>query len=478
MARQKVRAPEPYQPFPVESLPLPIRRFVSEGARAMGCDPSFLALPTLAAAASAIGNTRTIRLKRGWEEPSVIWSCVVGDSGALKSPAYQQAVAPLFTIQRRLAADHRDQMEARCGESTRPTVGQRLTSYKGPKQRLPRVITSDVSLAKVVEILHDSPRGVLLARDELAGWLGSFARNKSQQASDLPSWLEMHRAGCVIVDRKVRKQPTVCVPRAALSVTGGIQPGVLARVMTQAFQDAGLAARFLLAWPPRMPKRWSEDEIDLDVEWDWEILLKTLRGLQFDETSPEDHRPRVLELSQEAHQVWVAFYNEWGAEQAAVTGELASAFAKLEGYAARLALLHHVVVHADCKPDHRGYIGPESVEAGVKLCRWFAAEARRVYTILSESKEEREARALVECIQSRGGRITVRELMRANCRRWPTAESAESALSGLVAGGLARWVDPETDMKGGRPIKVVLLVTHDTDDSGDTISSGNAAATW
>jgi hypothetical protein len=34
-----------FRPFPVDALPEPIRGFVDAGSRAIGCDPSYLALP-------------------------------------------------------------------------------------------------------------------------------------------------------------------------------------------------------------------------------------------------------------------------------------------------------------------------------------------------------------------------------------------------------------------------------------------------
>ena len=73
-------------------LPAPLAEYVRQCAVALGCDPAFVALPVLAVIASAIGNTRVIRLKRGWDEPAVLWTVIVGDSGTLKSPAYRKAV--------------------------------------------------------------------------------------------------------------------------------------------------------------------------------------------------------------------------------------------------------------------------------------------------------------------------------------------------------------------------------------------------
>ena len=42
------------------------------------------------------------------------------------------------------------------------------------------------------------------------------------------------------------------------------------------------------------------------------------------------------------------------------------------------------------------YVGTILLPAGVVLARWFGDEARRVYAILSESDDDREARGLVE----------------------------------------------------------------------------------
>ncbi len=78
----------PFTPFPLTALPEPARSFVKRGAQAIGCDPSFIALPLLAGLASAIGNSRRIQLKRTWEEPAIVWGVIVGDSGTLKSPQW------------------------------------------------------------------------------------------------------------------------------------------------------------------------------------------------------------------------------------------------------------------------------------------------------------------------------------------------------------------------------------------------------
>jgi DNA polymerase I-like protein with 3'-5' exonuclease and polymerase domains len=474
-AKKQVRVLEPYRPFPVEALPDPVREFVRQGALALGCDPAYLALPALAVAASVVGNTRSLRLKGGWDEPCIVWSAIVGDSGTLKSPAYLKAVGHLFRLQRQRLQEFKQlrkkyQEEMREYKKKKQEAEEKGNKHPGDAPEEPvlqRVVCSDTTVEKLAEILTDNPRGLLVARDELAGWLGSFTRYKAQRgATDLPNWLEMFRAGTVIVDRKTGQRPTLFIHRAAVSVTGGIQPGVLARALTPEFLDAGLAARILMAMPPKLPKRWSEVEVDQVVEAAYHDALDKLLDLDFHDHDGEK-APHLLRLSPEGKAAWVGFYDRWAAEQASVEGELAAAFSKLEAYAARFALLHHVIGRAGRGEDDLVPVGAESVKAGVALCRWFAAEARRIYATLTESNEERDARRLVEFIRARGGSITAKRLQQSNSRKYPSAEAATAALDALAEAGYGGWMDRPSEAQGGRPTRdfVLLPTPDDTDET-------------
>jgi hypothetical protein len=59
-----------------------------------------------------------------------------------------------------------------------------------PKPTRTRYRTGDPTTEAVVRILEDNPQGVLLARDELAAWLGSFDRY-AHGAADLQFWIEV-----------------------------------------------------------------------------------------------------------------------------------------------------------------------------------------------------------------------------------------------------------------------------------------------
>jgi hypothetical protein len=479
---RRMLALAPYRPFPVEWLPDPIGRFVLQSSRALGCDAAYLALTSLTAAGSLIGNKRVIALKPTWREPSVFWSAIIGDSGTLKSPAWQRALAFLFRLQRRLLKEYKVRRAAHEEALTRYEEAKRKAKKVGgnpgepPEEPAePRIVCSDTTIESLVELLADNPAGLLLARDELDGWLRSFTRYRQQGGTDLPNWLEMHRAGTIIVDRKTGDRRTYHIPRAAISITGGIQPGVLVRAATSEFFDSGLVARLLMAMPPRVPKQSTEAEVDPLVERDYQATLEGLHGLGFDTDQDGEKVPHVLRLSPLAKEAWIAFYNEWAQEQAAAEGELAAALSKLEAYAARFALLHHVVSRVALGASDLAPVEPESIAAGVRLCRWFAYEARRIYSTIAETTGGRDVRRLAEFIHDRGGKITARDLQRANSRKYPTSEQAQQALDALVQHGAAEWLEPGAAGRGGQPARVLrLLAAPDTTDTTDTCLPGGA----
>ena len=85
--------------------------FIHQGAAALGCDESYIALPLLAVLATAVGNSRRIRLKRTWCEPATVWAVVVGDSGTLKSPAHDLAIKLLSRLQDAAFKEYQNQLE-------------------------------------------------------------------------------------------------------------------------------------------------------------------------------------------------------------------------------------------------------------------------------------------------------------------------------------------------------------------------------
>ena len=411
----------------------------------------------------------------GWAEPCILWTAIVGESGTHKSPALEKALA---FVQRREGIEaqrYEEAMQIHADELARYERSRdawRKSKQSDPPQKpvepvRKRLLCLDATVEALATILADNPHGVLVARDELNAWLGSFNAYNSGR-SDAASWLEMHRGNPLTVDRKGGERRTIHVPRASVSLTGGIQPAVLRKALGRDHFDNGLAARFLLAMPPRRPRRWTDDELPVEAEQAMGRVFDQLWSLCGVSGGSADAEPIALAFSPDGKAAWVEFYNKHGSEQSGLSGDLAAAWSKLEGYAARLALLVHLCRWAQddatlADPDR---VDRASVAAAVELVCWFKHETERLYRVLGETEADQEQRRLVEFIQRNGGAVTVRDTQRA--MSFPTADDARAALDELAGAGIGFWEAPEAGP--GRPSQRFRLgaASAGADDGTDT----------
>ncbi|NMC21107.1 MAG: DUF3987 domain-containing protein, partial [Thermogutta sp.] len=307
-------APEPpderlvWKPYPVEALPKAFRDFVETTAEAFGCDESYVALPLLTAAGGAIGLTRKLEAKAGWRVPPILWGVIVGESGSLKTPAIKAALRWTERRQARLLAEHdkdRLRFEAELARYERDIAAWKRDKRADDPPQKPepptarRIVVSDTTVEALGPILRDNPRGVLLARDELSGWLSSFDRYVGTKGGDSAFWLSAHGGLSHTVDRKT--SGAFYIPAAAVCVTGGIQPAVLRRVLADGnYFENGLASRLLMAFPPRRRKRWTESGVPQWAADDVERVFDKLFALQHDIALDGEPVPHVMRLSPEA----------------------------------------------------------------------------------------------------------------------------------------------------------------------------------
>jgi hypothetical protein len=432
--------------FPVASLPPAVANFIDEASTAIGCEASFVALPVLACLACAVGNSRVIQLKPTWTEPAIVWAAIVGKSGTHKSPALSAATAHLQRKQNQARVDHDEAMASYDVEKAiyeRDYQLWKRSKSDSPPPTAPtepilrRYIVSDITIEALADRLSGQFDGVLVARDELAGWLDGLAEYKGGKGSDTGHWLATWSAAPMTVDRKTGTKKTIFVPRAAVSIVGGIQPGVLRRAIGREHMQDGLCARLLLALPDPKPVRWSEAIISAGTESAMLGMYNRLLALHPDADEEGQLVPRPLPLTPEGKQLWVDRYNRHRAEQAELDDDLASAWSKLEAYTARFALLFQLCSWASQEASGDA-IDETSVRAAIAVADWFGGEAQRVYGLLTESDEDRETRELVELIRRKGGRVSVRTLQQST-RRFGNAAEIEKAFQRLVKAEIAHW---------------------------------------
>jgi hypothetical protein len=331
-----------YLPPPIDRLPTPLAEYVAACAAAIGCDPSLVAMPALAACAAAIGDARAIQIKVGWIEFPILWTLAIAPSGALKTPALKAAMHGLEEAQRkvfdqyRLAeAQHKEAVakwERDGRKSTEPTLPKPVSFYVG-----------DATIQAVCKLLGSNPRGLLQKRDELSGWLGGFDQF-SKGGNEAAQWLEFHSGGAIKVDRSNEDKPPIYIPHALVSVTGTIQEPILRKLLAgddAKHFDNGLAARFLMAMPPEIERQWREAVTPPAIVQKFVELFQDLLALAPQiETETGRRLPVKLAWTPEAKKRWIEFYNAHAKEMRGFKSDrLKSAWSKLEGQAARLALV-------------------------------------------------------------------------------------------------------------------------------------------
>jgi hypothetical protein len=449
------RPPVPeFVPFPTEALPKAAADLVRAGANSLQVDPAMLGPLALAAMCAAIGNSRTIALHASWHEPAIVWITVVAPSGSGKSPALELVTRPAEKRDAEALRAHREALKQHAAEVAQHEKAMRarergagkgnLTATQPTAPEAPvceRFITSDVTVEALAAMLAASPRGMLLACDELAAWLnfGRYSANGGRAASEAARWLPMHRAQPLKVDRKTA--PPIRVERAALNVSGLVQPGVLAAALTGTDFDSGLVARLLLSMPPIPTRRWQPGGISPMVERAYSAMVEKLYTLDMLEDEHRTPLPRALALDEQASHLWGAFYNALNADMAGQDERARAMLAKIECAAARLALVVHLgrVAAGECAVAN--VIDSESMGRGIELAKWFRREAERVYLRLAEGDDDREARQLLDLIRRKGGSISGRELVQSS-RSFRTVKDAEAALARLVDAGHGAWVTP------------------------------------
>jgi hypothetical protein len=390
--------------FPLELLPDDLAAWVADAAERARFRPEFSAVPCMAALGSLIGRKLGIRLKRhdDWTEYANVWGAIVGPPSALKSPAMREAMRPFKGLQ--VAADARYQEEQGDYEAAleicklqkgakRKAVAKALAKNpeaaidldcEEPDKPIARTYwTSDATAERLGELLAENPNGLLVERDELSAFLVKLEDETQATARGLylSGWSGKEGYRFDRIGRGVTS-----LPKFALSIAGGIQPGPLSRYVRGAYSGEradGLLQRFqLLVWPDAETFRYIDRFPDKAAKEKANALF--LRADAFDPETIGQHDgfgddPPFLRLSEEAQGLFVEWYSGFMRERrASEAGEensaLATHFGKYPGLAGKLALILHV---AD-DPGRRE-VSALTLTKALGWIQYLTPHARRVY---------------------------------------------------------------------------------------------------
>lgn len=491
--RQPLPPESPRVPtLPIAMVPAPLREWIVDLADLTKLPVEMIATPAITAAGAVVGRNLGIRPGRFDDFVTVpnLWGAIIARPGWLKSAAVKEGFRPInrlvaaaieaFTAAERDAAVARerigaeiDAFKARMRESAKKDhdLAELEAAMRAkreelreatPKER--RYLTHDATVEKLGELLRDNPRGLLILRDELSGWMRNL--DKAGREGDREFFLEAwNGTGSYTTDRIGRG--TIHIPALTISVFGGIQPGKLRPLIASAVDggagDDGLLQRLqLTVWPDRLPpwkkpERWPDAgardkaaaiyaaldamdpgsaraATDADIPY---LTFTPAAQLVADRWRDElEHRLRSDEL-----------------DHAPAFG---SHLAKYRSLMPELALIFSLIDIAAGTPGVvRGAVGEGSVRLAAAWCEFLEAHARKLYAAELD-RGTSAAHALAAKIAA-GAVIDgqpVRDIYR---NHWTGIASSEAVLAGLTALADLGWLRVETVTTSGRPAQVVRL---------------------
>jgi hypothetical protein len=416
---------------------------VSEAAEAIQCPVDFLGMGVLAVAAAAIGGSRRLRVRRGYEEGPRFYGAIVARPGSAKSPALRLVGEPVYSQQQRKAERHQreraqyEQDLAAYEASRRSRARDDDPPFDAPerpiKPSMGHVFVSDITTESLAPILAQTPRGVLLVRDELTGWVLALNQYRGGKGADRQFYLSCWSGEPAKVDRKSDRGEPLLVPDPFLCVFGCIPPAKLAELDADNDGEDGFIHRILFVFPrPLTRRRWSWTGVSPETRQIWREVVYRLYDLEMGRDEHGAPVPVVVDLAPEACRSWEAWYNAHAEEMesADFPDILVGPWSKLVAYAVRLALIVHMLRTACGEADGRD-VDAESLARAFRLVGYFKSHARLVYTRLRQPQRARQVAQAIAWIRRHGGRCNPTHLARANVAGIQKKSEAEAMMKEL-----------------------------------------------
>jgi hypothetical protein len=311
-------------------------------------------------------------------------------------------------------------------------------------------VVHDTTPAALFEVLRQSPRGVIVAIDELATAFGSSAPAVRQL------WADLYHAGPRTVHRKTNRQGPIILPRTFVTLAGGIQSELLT-VLRGKF-DGGFAERFLMFGTPTtsLPP-WTTTAVDPDAELAWGLAIKALLNIEKAEYSGLADRRGYVPFTKPAYDRLGILYGSLQAHLQALGVHVKhhGIVRKLVANAARLAVIRRCLRWA---VGEFGFFGPVGVvgeddcDAACRVAAFCLGKyleltpgivppAAGPQQVVTPQERALADRILAFAAEKKLTDVPVRWLRQQTLEGNPSTAEIRAALDKAVAQGQGRWKD-------------------------------------
>lgn len=328
--------------FPVSAFPVRMQEFINGYCDVYGSSPDHYGLTLLTVAGAVIGNACWVE-ERNNTHPPLLYSIIVDYSSAGKSPIMKTCLSPIWKIEKEMRHKHADLLR-----SLKDQDDDSKDKMPPPKE----MILGDFTIESVYQSLYANPRGVLVFRHELNGWLGSMGRYNS--GSEEEFYLETWDGSTQKISRKKSPIP-IFIDRPFIPILGGTQPDVIQKFANGSKMGNGFLARFLVSWPEVSLKADHHNKCPDPSHMEyWEGIIRKLQGLPVDQKDAEDEfsdftvNPHFISLDTKAQAAYTKFFNR-NAELIRKSDDETerSIRGKFESYLLRIALILEMIEWVD-----------------------------------------------------------------------------------------------------------------------------------
>ena len=366
--RPKTKETEPVLPFPVELLPGFIGDMVKKCHAVYGTPSDFWAGAFLAAMSTAIGNSVILHDGKYCNNPA-LWFAFVGPTGIGKTEPLSFALNPFHLIDDKAHQAYRDQKQL-FDECRNKTTKERGGEVPPEKPVLHQYLLTDFTPEALAQVHTENPRGIIVHRDELMGWINDF--NRYNKSGEVQNWLSIWSGMPVTYNR--RTQEPIKIIHPCVSISGGIQPGLLKAMGANHRTENGLMQRFCFFYPDHMVKPYySRQQLLPEYGDNYNRFIQTLLSIPMDED-------QYITLGNDARELYKDFVN---ANTDLINNEksdyMKGVYSKLEIISLRLALIHQIGT-AVIIGDDVNQVEAASMHFGIRVSEYFRVTGRKVYS--------------------------------------------------------------------------------------------------
>jgi hypothetical protein len=466
-------------PFPAcEVFPARLADFAAAAAKSIGCPVDFLGVPMLGVAGGAVGASRALEIKAEWVQRPLTYTAVVGAPGDGKTPALTVVAMPMHESQQKHKATYEDKLSGyeRDLEEYKKKKGRDDCPDKPARPVLERVQVENATVESLGPILAKNPRGVCLVRDELSAWVAANGEYKQGRGSDRQFWLSNWAGTPATIDRKQQEVPVI-IPHPFVAVVGGIQPDMLVTLTDPQNRSDGFLDRLLFSYPDAGPApEWTWEDIPDAVVSPWREAVNGLLALNMPSKDGAPH-PEFLKLTPDARTRWKCLIdgltNEMNHED--FPPYLRGAWSKFKVYAARLALIVHLLRDV-CGETTEKNVDGESVRRSALLIDYFKCHFRKVMAVIGGNPVVEKATRIL-CSLVRNPELddfTRRDLYRLVRGRFKRPEELDGPLGLLVAFNYLRAYTPQRDKAKRGPNPTRYLINPEWDRDPSALATGDS----